>query len=241
MRSPAEPAMNCATRGSRDANASSAVPSKTICEVVRVSREERVQHHHPVGHLPTVRISCVTTMLVTGRGCRSLEDQSVDHVGHDRVEAGRRLVVEHHLRVERQRPGQARRASASRRTARPASSARRVAGSPTSCSRSRTRSAISVSVTRPSPQPERDVVEDRQAVEQRRPLEQEAEPQPLANSVRLLLAFRSPAGRPNRTSPRSAAQAHHQLHRHTLAATALADQRQSLAAPNASEISRSTV
>ena len=40
-------------------------------------------------------------------GLLGLEDQLVDHVAHDRVEPGGRLVVEHHLGVERQGPGQA--------------------------------------------------------------------------------------------------------------------------------------
>ncbi len=36
-------------------------------------------------------------------GLRGLEDQLVDHVAHDRVEAGRRLVVEHDLGVQGER------------------------------------------------------------------------------------------------------------------------------------------
>ena len=35
-----------------------------------------------------------------------LEDQLVDHVAHDRVQTGRRLVVEHHFRADRQGPRQ---------------------------------------------------------------------------------------------------------------------------------------
>ena len=54
-----------------------------------------------------VFMSCVTTMLVTGLLLARADDQLVDDVAHDRVEAGGRLVVEQHLGVHGQRPGQA--------------------------------------------------------------------------------------------------------------------------------------
>ncbi len=47
-------------------------------------------------------------------------DQVVDHVGHDRIEAGGRLVEEHDLRLRWRWPGRGRPASACRPTARPA-------------------------------------------------------------------------------------------------------------------------
>ena len=46
-------------------------------------------------------------MLVTGVLLAGADDQLVDDVAHDRVEAGGRLVVEQHFGVHGQRPGQA--------------------------------------------------------------------------------------------------------------------------------------
>jgi hypothetical protein len=52
----------------------------------------------------------------------AVDDQIVDHVGHDRVEAGRRLVEEDDLGFGGDGAGEARRASACRPTARPGKS-----------------------------------------------------------------------------------------------------------------------
>src|SRR5262249_4953809 len=67
---------------------------------------QRVEHHHPGGDLGD-------SLHVVGHdhpgrllGPLGLEDQLVDHVAHDRVETGGRLVVEHDFRADGQRPGQ---------------------------------------------------------------------------------------------------------------------------------------
>ena len=59
-----------------------------------------------------------------------LDDQLVDHIGHDRVEPGGRLVEEQDLRARARWPGRGRRASACRPTARPASASATSAAEP---------------------------------------------------------------------------------------------------------------
>ena len=61
------------------------------------------------------------------RRCTHFDDQIVDHVGHDRIEAGGRLVEEDDLGLARRWRGRGRRASACRPTARPGT-ARRLRG-----------------------------------------------------------------------------------------------------------------
>src|SRR5579885_1595311 len=68
--------------------------------LARLEARQRVEHHHAVGHL---RHHHAGHRVTPPR----LQDQLVDDVSHDRVEAGGRLVVEHDLGVEGQRPRQA--------------------------------------------------------------------------------------------------------------------------------------
>ena len=106
-RSPASPRTNWRTRGS---GWSFEALGGTVVEDLRLAGGEpgqRVEHDHAVGDLGD-------GLHVVGHddaggllGPLRLEDQLVDHVAHDRVEPGGRLVVEHDLGVERQRPGQA--------------------------------------------------------------------------------------------------------------------------------------
>ena len=80
-------------------------------------------------------MSCVTTTLVTGRWRRVCRISSLITSRHDRVEAGRRLVVEHDLRVEGQRPGQADPLPHAARQLGRLLRLDAVGGRPTSCSR----------------------------------------------------------------------------------------------------------
>ena len=71
------------------------------------SRRQRVEHDHAVGHLVD-RLHLVRHHDAGHRPLLPrLQDQLVDHIGHDRIEPGGRLVVEHHLGVEGQGAGQA--------------------------------------------------------------------------------------------------------------------------------------
>ena len=78
-----------------------------ICGSSGCQPRERIEHHHAVGHLlrraHVVRHDDARHRMVLPRA----EDQLVDHVAHDRVQPGGRLVVEHDLRLQGQRPGQA--------------------------------------------------------------------------------------------------------------------------------------
>ena len=147
-------------------------------------------------------MSCVTTTLVTGCCCRVPQDQLVDHVAHDRVQPGRRLVVEHQSRASAPAPGPGPRASACRRTARPASwPGRSPAGRPRPAARGRSRWISSSALAGVLPQRKGDVLADRHAVEQRRLLKQEAEADPLRASAPSRSARPGPG---RRTAPRRA-------------------------------------
>ena len=116
-------------------------------------------------------MSWVIETAVAPRFAHAFDDQVVDHVGHDRVEAGGRLVEEDDLRLGGDRAGQRRRASACRPTARPGRS------SPTSrpepdrgqLLRARRPSRACALHAAPLDQPERDILPDRQRIEQGAP------------------------------------------------------------------------
>ena len=74
--------------------------------------------------LRALAMSWVIETAVAPSSLDAFHDQLVDHVGHDRIEAGGRLVEEDDLRLARRWRGPARRASACRRTA-PTERARR--------------------------------------------------------------------------------------------------------------------
>ena len=73
---------------------------------VGLQSREWKQHDDAVGHfadrLHVVRDDHAGDVFLRA----GLQNQFVDHVAHDRVEPGRRLVVEHDLGIHRQRPGQ---------------------------------------------------------------------------------------------------------------------------------------
>ena len=75
--------------------------------------------------LRALAMSWVIESAVAPRSLDAVDDQVVDDVGHDRVEAGGRLVEEDDLGLGGDRAGEARRASACRRRARPATGRRR--------------------------------------------------------------------------------------------------------------------
>ena len=164
---------------------------------------QRVKHDHPVGHLRDGLH--VVGHDDSGRLLRllGLEDQLVDHVAHDRVEPGGGLVVEHDLRVRAPGPGPARRASAARRRARPASCVRGPPGRPDLLKPlgDDLRELLLVADVVLA-QAEGDVVVDRQAVEQRGHLEQEAEPEPQLDQLLAPKAGDVPAVEPDRARRR---------------------------------------
>jgi hypothetical protein len=122
-----------------------------------------------------------------------LQDQLVDDITHDRVEAGRRFVVEHHLGVEYQRPGQPNPFLHAARQFRrvlvlhPRRQTHFLQPPP--------HFLPDLRLDRPAvhAQPEGHVVVDRQAVEQGGPLEQEADAQPLPGQLALRQVGQHPA------------------------------------------------
>jgi hypothetical protein len=75
--------------------------------LARLQPEGGVEHDHAVGDLAG-GVHVVRDDHAGDAGPPPhFEDQLVDHVGHDRIEAGGRLVVEHEQRVEGEGPGEA--------------------------------------------------------------------------------------------------------------------------------------
>ena len=105
-RSPASPRTNCDTRRSRACSISLGRAVVDDLRLVGLQPRKRIEHHHAVGHLlrraHVVRHHDAGDRMLLPRA----EDQFVDHVAHDRVEPGGRLVVEHDFRLQGQRPGQ---------------------------------------------------------------------------------------------------------------------------------------
>src|SRR5262249_9602051 len=96
-RSPASPRTDWTTPG-----AALQVLGRAVVDDLGLARRqagEGIEHHDPVGDLGdglhVVRDDDAGGLL----GPLGLEDQLVDHVAHDRVQAGGRLVVEHDFRA----------------------------------------------------------------------------------------------------------------------------------------------
>ncbi len=106
-RSPASPSTNWVTRGSAAGSISLGRAVKDDLRLVRLQPRERIEHDDPVRHFAG-RVHVVRDHDAGHRIARSgAQDQLVDHVAHDRVEAGGGLVVEHHFGIHGQGPGQA--------------------------------------------------------------------------------------------------------------------------------------
>ena len=104
------------------------------------------------------------------------DDQIVDDVGHDRIEAGGRLVEEDDLRIGGDGARQADALlHAAGKFGRRKIARRRRRGRPWRVSRSRCRLRLAARHAAALDQTEGDILPDRQAVEQRRALEQHAE------------------------------------------------------------------
>ena len=76
------------------------------CDSSPLQARDGVEHHDAIGHL--LRRPHVVRHDDAGDGVMlpGADDQFVDHVAHDRVQPGGRLVVEHDLGFHRQRAGQ---------------------------------------------------------------------------------------------------------------------------------------
>ena len=202
-----------------------------ICGSSRFQPRQRIEHHHAVGHLlrraHVVRHHDAGDRMMLARA----EDQLVDHVAHDRVEPGGGLVVEHDLGLHRQGAGQSD----------PFSHAAGKLG------RLLAHDVLGQShlgqpgqhdppnlfgrLARVLPQRKGDVLGDRHAVEQGRLLEEEAEADPLPGQLLLAQFGEVPAVEMDRAAA-GTQQPDDRLQQHRLAAPALADHGQGLAAGN---------